>query len=188
LLPSTGSLFNHLLRDVTPAERAAILESLRHLSNGKRLPPAPAPEPKPSKEPNQPVKFAKPKRDVRKAQAVNPVKARAEIEEQAKVTKELEQSQPQPVEEKPKFKPPVGAVNLGFGALGAQVALKQQAKYSGVSAQQKGETNEVSGKAQEKEELKPETAPQRGTMRTPAMGVGSFDAAALKAGLKKANQ
>jgi len=185
LLPGNGKLFNALLRDVSPADREALLEGLRNLSNGKRLPPAPTPEPKPSKHPNQPPKFSKPKRDVRKAQTRNPVKARAEIEEQGKGTKEEEYKQQEETGEKPKYKP-VGAVNLGFGALGAQVALRQQAR--GGTAAQRGETEEVSGKAVEKEELKPEAAPQKGAARGPAMGFGNIDAATLKSGLKKANQ
>jgi len=177
LLPSTSSLFNHLLRDVSPADREAILEGLRQLSKGKRLPPAPAPEPKPAKHPNQQPKFSKPKREARKGQA-NPIKARAEIEEQGKDRK---------LEEKPKYKP-AGGVSFGFAGLGAQVAQKQKAKNASATAEQRGETQEASGKAEDKVELKPEPAPARGAVRGPGMGVGAFDVAAHKAGLKKANQ
>jgi len=184
LLPSTGALFNHLLRDVSPADRDAIIAELQRLSGGQRL-PAVAPETKPAKEPSHPPKIVKPKREVRKAQA-NPIKARAEMEEQGKEAKEKEEekaaAEEGPAEIKPKPIKPHGGVSL-MGAFGAQVAEMQKNKYGQKSAEQRGETSEQEGKGKEVEELKPEPAPQRSANRPPAMGFGVIDMS--KVALKK---
>jgi len=176
LLPSTGSLFNVLLRDVTPEDREAIMEELLRIANGKRLPPVEH-SVKPSKEPSLLPKVKKPKRDVRKGQ-MNPIKARAEMEEQANEARKEE-----PFEEiKAKPVKPHGGASI-LGGFGAQVAELQKNKYGGKTSHQKGETDEQEGKGIEKEELKAEAAPSRGAYKGPAMGFGNIDM--TKVALKK---
>jgi len=51
------------------------------------------------------------------------------------------------------------------------------------SAEQRGETDEQMGRAEEKEELKHEPAPQKSSVRSPAMGFGNIDMS--KIALKK---
>jgi hypothetical protein len=176
LLPSTGSLFNMLLRDVTPEDREAILAELNRIANGKRLPPVEQ-QVKPAKEPSLPPKMIKPKREVRKGQ-MNPIKARAEMEEQSNETRKEE-----PFEElKPKPVKSHGGISIMSG-FGAQVAELQKNKMGSRSAQQRGETTEQEGKGQEIEELKHEPAPQKSSVRSPAMGFGNIDMS--KIALKK---
>jgi hypothetical protein len=159
LLPTNGALFNMLLKDVSPADREALLAELQRLANGKRLPSV-EPQVKPSKEPSQPQKFVKPKREVRKAQA-NPIKARAEIEEKANEERKEEEHHPEAEKQAPpKSSKPQGGVSLMHG-FGAQVAEMQKNKMSSKTAAQRGELEEQEGKAAEKEELKPEAAPQK---------------------------
>jgi len=176
LLPSNAGLFNMLLRDVNPQDREAILAELYRIANGKRLPPVES-QKKPSKDLSLPAKVVKPKRDVRRAQA-NPIKARAEMEEQGNQARKEEPAQ----EQKPKSNRPTGGVSV-MGSFGAQVAELQKNKYGTKSAEQRGETNEQEGKAVEKEELKPEPAPQKGSYRPQAMGFGNIDMS--KVALKK---
>uniref|UniRef100_A0A6B2KX48 Calponin-homology (CH) domain-containing protein n=1 Tax=Arcella intermedia TaxID=1963864 RepID=A0A6B2KX48_9EUKA len=178
LLPSTAALINSLLKDVHPSDREAILATLKELSNGKRLAPVEQ-EVKPKKEKQNLglPKFSKPKRDVRKAQA-NPIKARLEMEEKALEVKEEEAK----TEPQAKTKP-TGAVSLGLGGLGAQIAQQQKMKMAGKNT---GELEEVEGKAEEKVELKAEVAPSRGVKMQ--MGVGNIDVRAGLAGLKKTNK
>jgi hypothetical protein len=179
LLPSSAGLFNMLLRDVTPEDREAILAELYRIANGKRL-PAVETQKKPPKEPSQPAKIVKPKREVRKAQ-VNPVKARAEKEEQSNEARKEEDTHKEGTEMKPKPKP-AGGFSV-MGNFGAQVAELQKNKYGAKTAEQRGESVEQEGKAEEKEELKPEPAPQKGNFRPPAMGFGNIDMS--KVALKK---
>jgi hypothetical protein len=185
LLPANAALFNLLLKDVSPADRQALLAELHRLSSGKRL-PAVEPQVKPSKEPNQPQKFVKPKREVRKAQA-NPIKARAEIEEKHNEERKTEEENPDSEKQNaPKSSKPQGGVTL-LGGFGAQIAEMQKNKMSTKTAAQRGETEEQEGKGQEKEELKPEAAPQKSSQgaRPPAYGFGAVDLS--KVTLKKAN-
>jgi len=178
LLPSNAGIFNLLLRDVNPEDREAILAELYRIANGKRLPPV-EPQQKPAKESSLPPKVVKPKRDVRRAQA-NPIKARAEMEEQANVARKEE---PTPVQEqKPKSNRPAGGMSV-MGSFGVQVAELQKNKYGSKTAEQRGELTEQEGKAEEKEELKPEPTPQKGSFRPPAMGFGNIDMS--KVALKK---
>jgi len=176
LLPETGELFNDLLRDVTPEDREAIIAELYRLANGKRLSPVERKK-KPPKEPSLPPKIVKPKREVRKAQ-VNPIKARADIEEQANEARKEEEEAPKEI----KPKKPQGGMSV-MGNFGAQVAELQKNKYGAKTAEQRGELVEQEGKAEEKEELKPEPAPQKGNFRPPAMGFGNIDMS--KVALKK---
>jgi len=188
LLPSNATLFSSLLQDVNPADREAILAELHRLSGGKRLPHV-EPQTKPAKEPTQPAKIVKPKREVRKAQA-NPIKARAEIEEQANEAREKEEApapeSTDPTPEKTKQKPAGAMGMMGMLNLGAQVAQMQKNKFDAKTAEQRGELAEQEGKAKEVEELKPEPAPQKGTSRPPAMGFGMIDMS--KVALKKTKE
>jgi len=62
----------------------------------------------------------------------------------------------------------------------------QKNKLSSKTAAQRGETEEQEGKAEEKEELKPEPAPQKSNQpKGPAYGFGAVDLS--KVTLKKAN-
>jgi len=70
-----------------------------------------------------------------------------------------------------------------MGSFGAQVAELQKNRLGSKTAEQRGELAEQEGKAEEKEELKPEPAPQKSSFRPPAMGFGNIDM--TKVALKK---
>jgi len=188
LLPTTAAIFNSLLRDASPQDRIALLEELKAISKGKRLPPAPLLPPITKDTKSGEQKIVKPKREVRKG-TTNPVKARAEIAEKAveeKIKEEAKSPEPQPAAGG-KYRP-AGAIAMpGLGSIGAQAALQQREKRAAQTAGQRGELDEVQGKAMEQEELKPEAAPVKGTTKAPAYGFGAFNVEESRSKLKKAN-
>eukprot|EP01126_Amoeba_proteus_P013660 TRINITY_DN1585_c0_g1_i4.p1 TRINITY_DN1585_c0_g1~~TRINITY_DN1585_c0_g1_i4.p1 ORF type:complete len:1109 (-),score=323.00 TRINITY_DN1585_c0_g1_i4:135-3389(-) len=201
LVPDCHELLERLLGSVSRLERERFFQDLELLASGQ-VPVGPITLPKLEKKvkkekavevplgPTKPIEeveevevalpqeFARPKRQARPA-TTNPIKAAAAKEQEAEQTRAMA---PPPVTQPKK---PVGGI--GFGPKNAAV----NAELSGALAKRKevkpttGESEEKKGerKTEEREFHQTYKAPAAGT--APKMGFGSFDAAALRGGLRK---